>query len=129
MKRKIVLVEDDQDLTLIVSQILKNAGYEVIGLEGGIAIVNNQCSVPDLFIVDVNLSIIDGFALCKYLRLNNRTKAVPVVLMSASHEFRKRALEIGADYFIKKPIEIDELLQIIDKLTMRSDSLAENRLT
>ena len=124
MKKKIVLVEDDEDLSLILKSILRNAGYEVMCLEGGSPIVNNQCSLPDLFIFDVKMKVIDGCALCKFVRVNNRTKDIPVILMSGAHEYRKKALEIGADHFLPKPLNIDNLLQTVETITSRSEFLS-----
>ena len=121
MKKKIVLAEDDQDFQFILTLLLKNAGYEVMALSGGTAIVNNRYLAPDLFIVDVKMVIIDGFALCKYLKLNPYTKDVPVILMSGCHESRNRALEVGADYFVSKPFDIADLLRIINGLMTRSE--------
>jgi DNA-binding response OmpR family regulator len=92
-----------------------------MALGGGTAIVNNRCLTPHLFIVDVKMAIIDGFALCKYLKLNPCTKDVPVILMSGFHEYRKRALEAGADYFVSKPFDIAELLRIMNGLMTRSE--------
>jgi CheY-like chemotaxis protein len=124
MKKKIVLADDDQDFQFILTLLLKNAGCEVMALDSGTAIVNNRCLVPDLFIIDVKMKIIDGFALCKYLKLNRVTKDVPVILMSGFHENRKRALAVGADYFVSKPFDIAEFLKIMDDIMSRPQLLA-----
>jgi len=124
MKKKIVLVEDDEDLSLVLKAILNNAGYDVMCLEGGSPIVNNQCSPPDLFIFDIKMKVIDGCALCKFVKLNNRTKDIPVVLMSCSHEYRKKALEIGADHFLPKPLNIDSLLHTVEAIMSRPEFLS-----
>lgn len=120
MKKKIVVVEDDEDLSLILKSILNNAGYQVSCMGVGSPIVNNDYDLPDLFIFDIRMKVIDGRALCKFLKLNSRTKEIPVILISGYHEYRQKALDIGADDFLPKPLNIDRLLQTVDTLTSRA---------
>jgi two-component system phosphate regulon response regulator PhoB len=118
-------VEDDPDLRVVLKLILEKGGYDVTSLESGTPIVNNQFECPDVFVLDKKMDIIDGFALCKYLKLNDRTKDIPVILISGSHEYSRKALQIGADYFMPKPLQIEELLSTIELLISRSAALID----
>jgi DNA-binding response OmpR family regulator len=123
VRKKVLIAEDDPDLRVVLKLVLEKAGYDVTPLESGIPIVNNQFECPDLFILDKKMELIDGFALCKYLKLTDRTKEIPVILISGSHHYRKRAMEIGADYFMPKPLNIKELVYTIELLISRSVTL------
>jgi DNA-binding response OmpR family regulator len=116
---KILIVEDDRDLLLLLEKSLQKAGYEVISVTSGCPIVNRQCVLPDLFIIDKTLNIIDGIALCKFLRINEITRDIPIIMISGDPEVQKRAIDIGADYFMHKPLSIGGLLNIIKILTLK----------
>lgn len=123
MMTKILVAEDDPDLGLLLRSILQNAGYEVLCITSGCPIVNHQCDWPDLFIIDKQMNPIDGFALCKFLRVNDRTKRIPIILISGDHASKNKALDIGADYFMGKPLNVDELKKTIKALTtLRQDA-------
>jgi CheY-like chemotaxis protein len=61
------------------------------------------------------MPIIDGLAVCKYLKLNSATKDIPVIMISAYHKLRSKAKEAGVDEFIEKPFELKNLLHTIEK--------------
>jgi chemosensory pili system protein ChpA (sensor histidine kinase/response regulator) len=87
--------------------------------------VNSGCDWPDLFILDKKMKVIDGFALSKYLKLNERTKNIPIIMISATPEYEKKALEIGINFFMSKPLNTFRLLQIINSLISASEILAD----
>lgn len=110
MSQRIVLVEDDSDIRSILDQLLTDAGYSVMALQEGREILELNFPAPSLFILDVNLPNIDGLALCKFLKLQPRLNAVPVILLSANHSLKSKALIAGAQTFIVKPFKIERLL-------------------
>jgi CheY-like chemotaxis protein len=114
--RKVLIVEDDHDLQLLFEKTLRKAGYETMSVNSGCPIVNKQCTLPDVFVIDKMLSIIDGIALCKFLRINELTKNIPIILISGDYQVGKRAVEVGADYFMHKPFSIADLIEIIEML-------------
>jgi CheY-like chemotaxis protein len=71
--------------------------------------------LPDLLLLDIWMSGIDGRDICKELKQKENTKKIPIVLISASREIERSALEAGADDFLAKPFEIDDLLEKIEK--------------
>jgi CheY-like chemotaxis protein len=112
---KIVVAENDTDMQFILGQLLNGAGYNVEVLNEGSKIVNEQVDVPDLFILDQQMPTIDGVALTKYLKINSRTKNVPVVMISAYPGVRKRAEQIGVNDFLEKPFQAKTLLEIVER--------------
>jgi CheY-like chemotaxis protein len=113
--RKITVAEDDKDILFILDVILNDAGYEVEPLTDGTTIVAGRKEWPDLFIIDKDMPAIDGLAICKYLRLNEETKDIPVIMISAYHKLKSKAQAAGANDFIEKPFEIKDLLNTIGK--------------
>jgi DNA-binding response OmpR family regulator len=115
MTKKIVVAEDDQDILFILDMILNDAGYKVEPLPEGSSIVSGKRDWPDLFILDKNMPTIDGLAICKYLKLNEETKNIPIIMISAYHKLKKKAKEAGVDEFIEKPFELKDLLSTVSK--------------
>jgi DNA-binding response OmpR family regulator len=117
--KKILIAEDDADILFILDMILNAAGYKVEPLREGISIVNRTSNWPDLFIIDKDMPTIDGLAICKYLKVKEETKDIPIIMMSAYHKLGTKAREIGVADFIEKPFEIQDLLGKIGKYINR----------
>ena len=115
MHKKIVIAEDDADIRFILNLVLQEAGYHVQQVPTGESIVEGKHGVPDLFILDKSLPVIDGLAICKYLRVKEETKDVPIIMISSYHKLKGRARELGVDEFIEKPFDLKQLLTVVDK--------------
>jgi DNA-binding response OmpR family regulator len=115
MTKKILVAEDDKDILFILDMILNDAGYKVEPLPDGSSIINRKNDWPDLFILDKDMPVIDGLAICKYLKLNNATKDIPIIMISAYHKLKSKAKKAGVDDFIEKPFELKSLLNVIGK--------------
>src|SRR6187549_193872 len=103
MQQRIVLADDNQDTCHILKTILITAGYHVETLTEGRQILERDFILPDLFILDNFMPTIDGIALCKFLKVQERTKNIPVILISADHEVKSKACKAGAAFFLGKP--------------------------
>jgi DNA-binding response OmpR family regulator len=115
MRKKILIAEDDKDILFILDMILNDAGFKVEPLNEGSSIVGRKSDWPDLFILDKHLPTIDGIALCKYLKLQETTKNIPIIMISSYHKLKRKAKEAGVDDFLEKPFDIKELLTTINK--------------
>ena len=115
MVKKIVIAEDDPDIRYILNMVLNEAGYEVEPLSIGNSIVEGRDQWPDLFILDKSLPTIDGLAICKYLKVKEETKNIPIIMISSYHKLRKKAAEVGVDDFLEKPFDIKTLLDAVEK--------------
>lgn len=123
MVKKILLAEDDLDTRLILNNVLRSAGYQVNTIPTGNAIVEGLDEWPDLFILNKDLPTIDGLALCKFLKIKKETKDIPIIMISAYHKSRKKALAVGADGFLEKPFDLKTLLQQVEKLIQNNSAI------
>ena len=117
--KKILLIEDEQDLLKTIRMILEMAGYQVITAEDGIDGLNKARSLkPDLIILDLMLPRLDGYSLSHILKFDVKYKSMPIVILTARAQEKdeKMAKEAGADVFIVKPFELDLLLETIKNL-------------
>jgi CheY-like chemotaxis protein len=113
--KQIIIADDDPGIRDIFELILKRAGYEVTTYSNGEALLNNEFEPPDLFIVDKQLSGVDGLKVCEYLKSSESTRNIPVILISASPYVAKLANEAGADGFIEKPFKTKTLIELMEK--------------
>lgn len=124
-KKVIFTVEDDIHISELIKYNLENTGYNVSSFECGESLLEAcKGTVPDMFLLDVMLTGIDGFEICKSLKNDVRTRNIPIIMLTArSEEFdRVFGLEIGADDYISKPFSIRELLARVKALFRRSET-------
>lgn len=115
--RRILAVDDNEDILEIMKLILEDFGYEVTTLADGTLIFDVIDSAhPDLILLDVMLGNADGRELCKQIKLKKETHDIPVILVSASHQVAERlSLNNGApDDFLAKPFDINDLLEKVE---------------
>lgn len=117
MKDKhILVIDDDADILDAIRFTLEDEGYEVTTSEKAEYaenLINNEGELPELIILDVLLSGKDGRTICKHLKAEKKTKKIPVIMISAHPDAEKSVKEVGADDFIAKPFDIDDLLQTV----------------
>ncbi len=120
MAAEVLIIDDDTRLSAMVSDYLKNSGYETrtapTGAEGISALQNKA---PDAVILDIMLPDTDGFEVCRKIR---QTSDVPVIMLTAKGEETDRivGLELGADDYLPKPFNPRELLARIKAILRRS---------
>lgn len=118
MKKKILIAEDDRAILEVVKIILENEGYQISATDNEEKIHSLlHESPPDLILLDIWLSGHDGGKIAKSLKSKNETKQIPIVMMSANNETEKITKDAGADDFLLKPFNIDDLLHIVRKHT------------
>jgi DNA-binding response OmpR family regulator len=122
MKKRILFVEDDPALAQVVSDILVFEGYEVeLVNDGNLAISRAAQFQPDLVLLDLMLPGTNGFDLCQILRRGRR--AGVIILTARTQKADKmRGLDLGADDYVTKPFDTDELLARIRAVIRRSGS-------
>lgn len=120
---KIMVVDDEVETTTILANILKLEGYEPISVnDSTMAVQKANLSLPDLFLLDLMMPVIDGFKLCRMLRENPRFLSTPIIIITAldSTDSRIVSFGAGASDFIAKPYLPHELiLKIKDQLANR----------
>jgi len=121
MNRKILLVEDEEDLSLTLADRLENEGYAVeAAMDGETAVEMGVNGSYDLIILDVMLPRKNGFDVCRDLRQKNIT--IPILMLTAKGETIDKVigLKLGADDYLTKPFEITEMLARVEALLRRS---------
>lgn len=108
----ILVVDDSPDNVLLVQTILEEEGYDIITADNGIkALKIVEQAQPDLVLLDVMMPGMDGYEVTKRIRENRQIPFIPILLITAYDQSSLvRGLDIGADDFIRKPVELDELL-------------------
>jgi DNA-binding response OmpR family regulator len=116
MKKKVLIAEDDKAIIEVVKIILQNEGYQVFTADQG-EIVHKTIDKdkPDVVLLDIWLYGEDGGQIAKRIKTKKETQHIPVILMSANNETEKITKEVGADDFLLKPFNIDDLLYIVRK--------------
>jgi PleD family two-component response regulator len=112
IKQKILIVEDDIDVAEMVTAYFRAQGYDVMTVNWGEDGVRAcQSNHPDLAILDIRLPDIDGYEVARRLRSDRRTADVPIIFLTEKRERadKLQGLELGADDYITKPFDIQEL--------------------
>ncbi len=117
-KGRILVVEDNMDTYEIVRFILEKNGYETFlaanGRDGANAAIKQS---PDLVIMDLAMPEMDGWTAIEIIRGNQRTSSIPLIVLSA-HALpadRQRAMNAGADEYITKPMDINDVVKSVDR--------------
>jgi DNA-binding response OmpR family regulator len=113
VKKKILVADDDPGIQDIFRLILEREGFEVQMIPNGNQILKNQFYLPDIFILDKQLSGVDGLDICRFLKKQKRTAHLPVIMVSANPSIGILASEAGADDYVEKPFEVKYLLKKI----------------
>ncbi len=119
MKKRILLIEDEEDIIITLVFRLEAEGYEVItSLDGDDGLDKAKKEKPDLILLDVMLPKMNGYKVCGLLKGDNRFKNIPIVIFTARAEDadKKQSEEAGADAYITKPFEPPVLLAKIKEL-------------
>jgi DNA-binding response OmpR family regulator len=122
MKPKILVVDDEPDALELIQYNLKTAGFDVVtAADGEEALKKARTSNPALIILDVMLPEVDGLEVCKALRQDRTTAAVPIVMLTAkaAEIDRVLGLELGADDYVTKPFSPRELVLRVKALLRR----------
>ena len=115
MEKKILVVDDDEGIVEVVRLVLEGEGYQVQTSMSGNDFPHFNDELPDLILLDVLLLGTDGRVLCKRLKSNKETAHIPVIMLSAHSEAGKIADAGGANDFLEKPFDVDELIAIVEK--------------
>jgi DNA-binding response OmpR family regulator len=112
MAKKILVLDDDNGILDVITYVLEDAGYIVHSLSSGEAILEEIRKFnPDLVLMDIMLADLDGRVICRNLKGSLETEALPVILISATHNVADTLKQLGApNDFIAKPFDIENLI-------------------
>jgi len=118
--RKILIIEDEPDLRLILAMCLKHSGDfdPILACDGmeGIEVARQQ--MPDLILIDVMMPKLDGYATCRLIKQDERLRDIPVIFLTAKTDSREvnRAIRAGACGYLPKPFDPLQLAGQIDRI-------------
>jgi two-component system alkaline phosphatase synthesis response regulator PhoP len=122
MKEKILIVDDEKDIVKMIDYNLKKEGFRTVtAYDGEKALSLAKKEFPDLIILDLMLPGADGLEVCKELRKESSTSAIPVIMLTAKTKESDKivGLELGADDYVTKPFSPKELIARIKALLRR----------
>src|SRR5437867_11719257 len=127
---KILVVDDVPDAVELVEFNLKSAGYEVVtAADGSEALKKARAHSPDMIVLDLMLPEVDGLEVCKILRRDSATSAIPIIMLTAkaAEIDRVLGLELGADDYVTKPFSPRELVLRVKSLLRRGQATGEKK--
>lgn len=116
-QRTILLVDDDPEILDATGQVLRDWGYAVEeARDGAAALERVQQKAPDLMLIDLMMPVMDGSTLIGKLREKRLAEGVPIAIFSADREAGTKGEELKADATLRKPFELDELQELVERL-------------
>ncbi|MBN1913963.1 MAG: response regulator [Candidatus Omnitrophica bacterium] len=119
MAKKILIVDDEVNITKVLASRLNASGYDsAVAYDGQEALDKVEAEKPDLIILDLMLPKIEGYRVCRLLKFDKKYQHIPIIIFTArAQPYEKTMAEsVGADAYITKPFEPDILLKKIDEL-------------
>jgi phosphate regulon transcriptional regulator PhoB len=122
-KEKILIVEDEKDIVRMLEYNLKKEGFKTLSARDGedaVSLSEKEC--PDLILLDLMLPGMDGLEVCKKLKSEKKTAAIPIIMLTAKSQESDKivGLELGADDYVTKPFSPRELIARIKALLRRA---------
>ncbi len=122
--KKILLVDDEPDLTMILKHHLKTEGYEVeVAYNGVEAIEKVKASIPDAIVLDVMMPEKDGFAVCSELKGDEKYEDIPIIMLTAVSDHvsstqysHAHGMDMEADDYIAKPASPEQIIESLESL-------------
>ncbi|MCK5580243.1 MAG: response regulator [Candidatus Omnitrophica bacterium] len=122
-KKKILLVDDEEDMVYAVKMQLEARGYEVVtATDGQVALDKARGESVDLIILDLMLPKMHGYMVCRMLKFDEKYKDIPIIMFTArvQEQDRKLGYEVGADAYITKPFDPEILMGKVKELINKS---------
>ena len=113
MGQTILVVDDDEGIIEVVQIVLEGEGYTVHSSTNGDFLRELADDLPDLILLDVLIAGSDGRDICRALKVDEKTRAIPVIMLSAHSDAHLIAEASGADGFLEKPFDVDALIDVV----------------
>lgn len=117
-KKKVLVVDDEPDIVQFIKMILEDEGFSVVeAFDGEDAINKANAESPGVVLLDINMPRIDGYQICQLLKNDERTRAIPVIMVTARTQKidKYRGEKAGADGYITKPFQTSELIASVKR--------------
>lgn len=113
---KVLVIDDEPEITDIIETFLKDAGYDVkVENSSVMGIEKARSFQPDLILLDIMMPLMDGYQVCNELKKGSATKTTPIIFLTGKDASRDegKSFKVGGDMFIKKPFSCERLLEIV----------------
>lgn len=123
MTNRVLVVDDESDITELLSYNFRDAGYEVLtAADGMVAVSTAQRWLPEAIVLDLNLPGLDGFAVCEMLRVLPSTRDIPILMLTAfaTEQSRQVGLQLGATDYLTKPFSPRDVVTRVTELLKQS---------
>jgi len=114
----VLIVEDDYDIREVLTEVLQDEGYSVAGAANGreaLDYLSDGSPVPSLILLDLMMPVMSGWQFVSEQRQVSALASIPVVVVSADGNLQQKAGSLGASGYLRKPIEIEALLQVVSR--------------
>jgi len=128
MKPRILIIDDDPAIVELVAVNLEMAGYDISRAEDGVKAQALAVQLlPDLIMLDLMLPRVDGFTVCQRIRRDERTSDIPILMLTALGQTQDKVdgFNAGADDYLTKPFELEEMLARVRALLRRTDRIPQ----
>jgi CheY-like chemotaxis protein len=116
MAKKVLIIDDDPGMQDAFRLIFDHAGYEATVLNSAGTVLGGTAPLPDIYILDKQLSGVDGLDVCRFLKDQPSTRDIPVIIVSATPHVARLAQAVDADGFIEKPFRRRDLLDMVARI-------------
>jgi len=113
--KRILIVEDEQDVAELVADVLELEGFQARVTVGETALDVALAFRPDVVLLDLMMPVVDGFEVARRLSAHAETRDLPIVVMTAMHDATARAAEVGAAHVLAKPFDIGQLVKTVEQ--------------
>ena len=109
--KRVLIVDDDEDMQALLQAVLEKQEYEVVTAEDGLAALEElENSTPDLILLDLMMPRMDGYAFTEELRQRGLQSSIPIIVISADVNAKQNTEQLGANSYIAKPFDVRDLL-------------------
>ncbi len=125
----ILVADDELDIVETIRCILEAKGHDVLEANDGMAALEQaKNGKPDIIFLDVMMPGLDGYKVCRMLKYDSEYRDIPIVMLTAraSSQDREIGKEAGADMYMTKPFDIEEVLDLIEKLLENGDDMEKS---
>jgi CheY-like chemotaxis protein len=123
--RTILVVDDDQTVLFVTTEVLKLKGFKVVTAVNGLQAVEvAKRENPDLILMDLYMPVLNGFSAMRQLKQDKDLRSVPIIAITGYHDdnVQKSAFDAGCDEYLRKPMNLEELDAILQRLAVKKET-------
>lgn len=118
MKKRVLVVEDYEDTRVLLKFMIENFGYSVIEASGPYEAIDKAAEfLPDLILMDIGMPLLDGLSVAQLIHDKKTNSLVPIIAVTAFSDIKAEALKAGCADVIYKPVQPDQLREMLDRYT------------